>query len=102
MPTCRAEVVEWAAQEVFAATRNGEHFQGALHAARNPRAALNVVDEDEASAGTQDARHLRNGLDVVGDGAEPECTHNGVECVVVERQLLGVGLLQGGSAAEFG
>jgi hypothetical protein len=52
-----------------------------------------VVHEDEPTAGPKDSGHLRDRLLMIGDGAEPECTHDGVERGVVEREFMGVCLL---------
>ena len=76
-------------------------MQRALHCAGDPRAAFDVVDEDQASTGTQDAGHLGDGLLVVRDCAEAERAYDGVEGGVAEWQLVGVGLLQGGGSAEL-
>ena len=78
-------MVEGAAQEVFAAEGNGEQFEEALHGSGGGDAAADVIDQDELSAGAQDAGHFVEGFGVVGDGAEPEGADDGVEGGVVER-----------------
>ena len=39
---------QWPAQEVFSAHWDGDDLECSLHRARDPRGALDVVDEDEA------------------------------------------------------
>jgi hypothetical protein len=75
-----ADLGEWAASEVFSAQWDGDNFQRSLHRTDKSRGAF----------------------DVVGDRAEPEGTDDGVERGVVERQFVGVGLLQRGGAPELG
>src|SRR5882757_3472897 len=97
----RADLGEWAAQEVLAAQWDGDGFQDSLHHTRGPRGAFDVIDEDEPSTGSQDSGHLEDGHGGVGDRAQPEGADDGIEAGVVERERVSVALQQGGGAPKL-
>ena len=59
-----------------------------------------VLQEHETPAADQDPLDLREGSIEIGDGAQHEAAHDGVECRVGERELLGARIAHLGDAAE--
>src|SRR5690606_26883423 len=66
------------------------------------RGRLDVVGQEEETAGAQNARHLGYGSSIVGHAAQCEGSDDGVEGSIVELQILGVAETQIGFAAEGG
>ena len=90
----RAHLGEGAAQEMFPTERDGDGFEQALYGTCQPGRTFDMVDEDQPSPGAQHSAHLGDrGLEV-GDRAEPERAHRGVEGRVVEGQGVRVALEQ--------
>lgn len=79
----------------------GDHFDEPLYQAGRPRAAFNVVCQQQQPAGPQDAVHLADSAAFVGDCAQRIGRHDRVETGVRERQVQGVGFSKVGRPAEL-
>jgi len=65
-------VGERPAAEVLAGQRDADPLVQPLRGPQRTRGRGHVIDEQEAAARAQDARHLGDGAPVIGDGAQPE------------------------------
>lgn len=83
-------VVEWATPEVLPSDRNGDQLQQTLRHAPQPGRADDVISQYQQTTGSQYPPHLPDRGPLVGDGAQREGAHHGVERRVREIQLLRV------------
>lgn len=82
--------------------RSPEGLEEMLGVAYGP-VGRGVLDVQETTGGLQDPRELHEGAVDVGDGAQDEGAHDGVEVVVGEGEVLGAGAVQGdGDGARGG
>ena len=85
----------------LALQRHGRDVDEPLQHPHGPRGGLDVVGQDQQAARTQHPHHLVQRAVGVGDGAERERHHDGVERAVLERQLPCVAPAQLGVAPLF-
>ena len=84
------EVLDRLTKEVIAREPDEDRVQEPLNEPHCPRRAAHMIEQQEASAGTQDATRFSNGSAWVRDGAHCERAHDRVERRVLERERLGV------------
>src|SRR6266511_1935122 len=96
-----AYLLDRAASKVLAAKRDGDQLQQPLDRTDRPGRAGDVVGQQQQPAGAQHPPHLGDGLALVGDAAQREGAHHGVERAVRKLQRVGVPLPQVHRTAEL-
>src|SRR6266545_2409912 len=93
---------ELAAGEVLAGDADGDAFEQPLGGVDGRPGAADVVEQQQAASGEEDALHLAERGCRIRDRAQRQRAHHGVERGVGERQVFGIAFTQVHCPAEVG